>query len=119
MEAEFFGAGVVDDGLRRFPWGPAREVGVEGFGRRAKAFEEKESGALSGAKLGEFGPHDRPAENGSNHEKEDDALACGVGVFEGEEDSRGSEHDMAITDGRMETRAEGDGNFGIRIADGR
>jgi hypothetical protein len=38
-------------------------------------------------------------------------------VFEGEEDSRGSEHDMAITDGRMETRAEGDGNFGIRIAE--
>ncbi len=67
--------------------------------------------------MGEFGPHDRPAENGSDHEKENDALACGVGVLEGEEDSRSGEHDMAITDGRMETRAEGDGNFGIRIAE--
>jgi len=119
MEAEFFGAGVVDDGLRRFPWGPAREVRIEGFGRGAKAFEEGEGGTLSGAELGEFGPHDRPAENGSDHEKENDALTCGVGVFEGEEDSRGSEHDMAITDGRMETRAEGGGNFEIRIADRR
>jgi hypothetical protein len=38
-------------------------------------------------------------------------------VLEGEEDSGGGEHEMAITDGRMETRAEGDGNFGIRIAE--
>ena len=67
--------------------------------------------------MGEFGPHDRPAENGSDHEKENDAFACGVGVLEGEEDSRGGEHEIAITDGRMETRAEGDGNFGIRIAE--